>query len=233
MTNNNKIFITQSNYIPWKGYFDAIAACDYFVIYDDMQYTRRDWRNRNIIKTNNGLQWLTIPVEVKGRFSQKINETAIADKDWNMKHLKILNASYAKAACFKEVKEWVDNLYMNCNFKLLTEINQYFLEALMHYLDISVQVKRSEEFDLGADRNMRLVNICKQLNADNYFTGTAAKIYLNETVFASNGISVHYIDNSGYEPYQQLGQGIEHNVSILDLIYNMGKKSHNYLKNSK
>ena len=230
---NSKIIITQSNYIPWKGYFDAISACDYFVIYDDMQYTRRDWRNRNLIKTNNGLQWLTIPVEVKGKFSQKINETIIADKNWNSKHLKILNATYAKAACYNDVKDWVDNLYLDCNVSLLTKINRYFLEAIMQYLDISVQIKRSEEYELDEERNMRLINICKQLNANNYFTGAAAKEYLDEAAFAANGIAVHYIDNSGYKPYQQLGSGFEHYVSMIDLIYNMGKQSRNYLKNCK
>ncbi len=229
----NKIIITQSNYIPWKGYFDAIAACDFFVIYDDMQYTRRDWRNRNLIKTNHGLQWLTIPVEVKGKFSQKINETVIADKNWNNKHLKILNTAYSKAACYKEVKDWIDAIYVNCKYELLTDINQYFLEAIMRYLNITVQIKRSEEFDLDMDRNIRLIKICKELNANNYYTGAAAKQYLDESVFTENGVTVHYFENNGYQPYQQLGHGFEHYVSILDLIYNNGNKSTNYLKNCK
>ena len=77
-----KVAILQSNYIPWKGYFDLINMVDEFILYDDMQYTRRDWRNRNKIKTPQGLQWLTIPVEIKGKFFQKINETKVSEKDW-------------------------------------------------------------------------------------------------------------------------------------------------------
>lgn len=72
-----KVAIVQSNYIPWRGYFDLIAFVDEFIIYDDMQYTKRDWRNRNRIKTSQGLQWITVPVQVKGRFHQKIRETLI------------------------------------------------------------------------------------------------------------------------------------------------------------
>ena len=98
-----KIVITQSNYIPWKGYFDSIAISDEFVIYDDMQYTKRDWRNRNIIKTNNGLKWLTIPVEVKGKFFQKIKDTKISDKNWNMNHLSTLKHNYKNSNKFNEV----------------------------------------------------------------------------------------------------------------------------------
>ena len=76
-----KVLITQSNYIPWKGYFSAISKVDVFVVYDEMQYTKRDWRNRNLIKTPNGLKWLSIPVEVKGKYFQKINETKVSDKN--------------------------------------------------------------------------------------------------------------------------------------------------------
>ena len=97
-----KVLITQSNYIPWKGYFDAIAIADEFVVYDDMQYTRRDWRNRNLIKTKNGLEWLTIPVEVKGKYFQKIRDTKISDPKWAIKHWSIISQNYAKAKYFNE-----------------------------------------------------------------------------------------------------------------------------------
>ena len=230
-----KIIITQSNYIPWKGYFDAIAACDYFIIYDDMQYTKRDWRNRNIIKTEKGLQWLTIPVEVKGKFSQKINETKIADKNWNTKHWKILSNTYAKAAHYKEVKDWLELLYLNCKFDLLSDVNQYFLNAIIAFLGIEVTIKRSEEFDINPedDRTMRLINICNKLSAKEYFTGVSAQAYLDENKFLTQGIAVKYIDNEGYKVYKQMGNNFEHKVSILDLIFNTGNQSAKYLKNVK
>lgn len=228
-----KIIISQSNYIPWKGYFDAIAACDYFVIYDDVQYTRRDWRNRNVIKGPASEKWLTIPVEVKGKYEQRINETVIADNNWTEQHLKTLNSFYVKAPHYTEVNEWVNNLYQNCNFQLLTEVNQYFLEAIFEFLGIKTKIFRSENFITNAERSLRLAEICQQLNADEYHTGPAAKNYLDETVFAAKGIKINYIDNSGYKEYLQLGNGFNHNVTILDLIYNTGTNAPEYLKNIK
>ena len=96
-----KVAIVQSNYIPWKGYFDMIASVDEFILYDDMQFTRRDWRNRNLIKTPTGLQWLTIPVKVKGKFEQKIRETEIEGHDWAKTHWQSLVHNYGKAKHFR------------------------------------------------------------------------------------------------------------------------------------
>ena len=103
-----KIAISQSNYIPWKGYFDLINRVDEFILYDDAQFTRRDWRNRNKIKTPNGTQWLTIPVDVKGRYLQKINETKVSDKKWAIKHWKQIKQNYFKAKYFTKYKDFFD-----------------------------------------------------------------------------------------------------------------------------
>ena len=104
-----KVIITQSNYIPWKGFFDSMAQVDAIVLYDDMQYTKRDWRNRNVIKTQQSLKWLSIPVEVKGKYFQKINETKISDSNWNIDHLNQLKQNFKTAKCYKEVINWIEN----------------------------------------------------------------------------------------------------------------------------
>lgn len=109
-----KIAIDQSNYIPWKGYFDMINMVDEFVLYDDVQYTRRDWRNRNKIVTPNGLMWLTIPVNVKGKYLQKINETTVVDNSWIVKHERSLQEYYARAPYFYKYKDKIWNLYDQC-----------------------------------------------------------------------------------------------------------------------
>ncbi|HVZ95255.1 MAG TPA: WbqC family protein, partial [Chitinophagaceae bacterium] len=129
-----KLLITQSNYIPWKGYFDAINSVDEFVIYDDMQYTKRDWRNRNKIKTANGLQWLTIPVEVKGKYLQKIKDTKISSSKWNKEHWNAVKINYATASFFKQYKDFFEALYLNCNKAYLSEINFLFLTAICNLL---------------------------------------------------------------------------------------------------
>lgn len=225
-----KIIITQSNYIPWKGFFDSMALVDVIVLYDDMQYTKRDWRNRNLIKTPQGLTWLSIPVEVKGKYFQKINETVISDKNWALDHFNKLNQNYKNAKCYKEVIPWIEDLYKKCQFEFLTEINQYFIENINQYLGINVKIIRSEEFKLAEDKTERLVNISKELGATEYFSGPAAKIYMDESKFEKENIKVNYFDYSGYSEYDQLHGKFEHGVTIFDLIFNEGKESNSYLK---
>lgn len=225
-----KIVITQSNYIPWKGYFDGINIADEFVIYDDMQYTKRDWRNRNQIKTPQGLIWLSVPVEVSGKYFQKINETKISDKAWGQQHWNMLKQNYAKAPCFMETKDAFEELYLNNNFELLTELNQAFLERIMIFLGIKTTINRSEKFILHEEKTQRLVNICSECNATDYYSGAAAKAYMDESKFTDKNINVHYFDYSGYPEYPQLYGEFQHGVSILDLIFNTGTNATKYMK---
>jgi hypothetical protein len=225
-----KALITQSNYIPWKGYFDSIAQVDVFVVYDDMQYTKRDWRNRNQIKTPQGLKWLTIPVEVSGKYFQKIRDTKIADKSWNLSHWDILKQNYKSATFFKEMSEWIEPLYKNCEFDFLTDVNMHFINKINEFLGIQTEIRFSSEFELAEEKTQRLVNICKDLNATDYFSGPAAKAYMDETLFNNESISVQYWDYSNYPDYSQLYPPFEHGVSILDLIFNEGENSLHFLK---
>lgn len=227
-----KVAISQSNYIPWKGYFDNIAFVDEFVLYDDMQYTKRDWRNRNKIKTPQGLKWLTIPVEVKGKFYQKINQTLISDPQWQMKHLNILKQNYSKAKCYKEVIEFVEDLYLTANQKNLSEVNFHYLYKICNFLDIKTKLSFSSDYTLldTYNKTERLVNLCKQLEARTYFTGEAAKNYMDKSLFEREDIELKFYDYTGYLPYEQLYGDFEHGVSILDLIFNEGSKAKKFLK---
>ncbi|MCX6291621.1 MAG: WbqC family protein [Bacteroidetes bacterium] len=226
-----KILITQSNYIPWKGYFDSIRMVDEFIIYDDMQYTKRDWRNRNLVKTKEGLKWLSIPVEVKGKFFQKINETVVSEKDWAKNHWSVLVHNYSKAPCFKEVKDVLEELYLSSSETYLTKINHRFISGICGLLGIQTPVFFSDEFTLAEGKTERLVDLCVQRGATDYFTGPAAKNYMDENLFTKENIRVHYFDYSGYPEYPQLFPPFEHGVSILDLLFNAGKDAMKYMKN--
>jgi len=228
-----KILITQSNYIPWKGYFDNIAQCDIFVVYDDMQYTKRDWRNRNYIKTPHGPDWLTIPVNVKGRYFQKINETVISDPDWPDSHWHILKQYYSRSTFFKDISPWIEELYKNATYLTITEINVHFLKAICKFLGINTIFIDSREFTLVEGKTEKLVAICRELNATEYYTGPSAKNYIDETLFQAEGISLKYFNYAGYAEYPQLYEPFEHGVSILDLILNVGQDSKKFLKNIK
>jgi hypothetical protein len=230
MSNSKKVIITQSNYIPWKGYFDSIAAVDVFVVYDDMQYTKRDWRNRNLVKTPQGSKWMSIPVEVKGKFFQKINETKVSDLSWTKSHLGILKQNYAKTKCFKDVFPWVEELYYSCNYSYLTDINLHFIRAINSYLGITTELRSSTEFQLHEEKTQRLVNICKDVDGTDYFSGPAAKAYMDIEKFKSENVAVHFWEYSGYAEYEQLYPPFDHGVSIFDLIFNEGKDSIKYLK---
>lgn len=225
-----KLIITQSNYIPWKGFFDSMAQVDMIVLYDDMQYTKRDWRNRNLIKTPQGQKWLSIPVEVKGKYFQKINETKISDKNWVNDHLYQLKQHYRTAKCYNEVIDWVENLYENCQFEFLSEVNRYFIENINKYLGIKVEIIESKRFELVEDKTQRLVNICKELGATDYYSGPAAKVYMDETIFQKENIRLNYFDYSGYKEYEQLYGDFVHGVSIFDVIFHNGSNSYNIIK---
>lgn len=228
-----KIAILQSNYIPWKGYFDLINIVDEFVIYDDMQYTRRDWRNRNKIQTAQGLQWLTIPVEVKGKYLQKICETKICEKDWNEKHWQTIVQNYTKSKYFKEYKDIFEELYLNCNEEYLSQINYKFIVAINQILGIGTKMRTSSEFELVEGQTQKLLGICKQCGADTYLSGPAAKNYFDEELAKKENIKVEWMDYSDYKEYKQLYKPFEHGVSILDLIFNEGTDAKKYMKSFK
>lgn len=224
-----KVFITQSNYIPWKGYFDAINRADVFVIYDEVQYTKNDWRNRNLIKTPSGTQWLTIPVK-KGNLEQKISETETANDLWRKKHWKTIVQNYQKTPYFESIAAVFEQLYLESGEKMLSRINEQFIKAINQQLGIDTVIHHSSEFELPEDRVERLVSICSELKADTYLSGPAAKNYLDETRFKQAGIGVEWLDYSGYPEYPQRFGDFEHGVSVLDLLFNTGDEAQQYMK---
>ncbi len=224
-----KVAITQSNYIPWKGFFDSVNLVDVFVLYDDMQYTKRDWRNRNLIKCENGTKWLSIPVEVKGKYFQKISETRISDTSWAKQHWMTIKHTYGKLPGFQVYGTKFEELY-NKDYEYLSEVNYAFIKAICEMLNIKTEIHWSSEFELPEGKTERLVSICEDLKASDYFTGAAAKAYMDESLFAKKGIQVHYYDYSGYPEYEQKYPPFTHGVSILDLLFSAGESAPHYMK---
>jgi len=225
-----KVVITQSNYIPWKGFFDSLNLADEFVFYDDMQFTRRDWRNRNQIKTKDGVKWLTVPVEVKGKYFQKIKDTTISDPGWAKNHWDTITHNYSKAEYFKEYKDFFQELYMGKEYVLISDVNTTFTKAICKLLGIETKIRQSDEFELLEEKSERLVDICKKLNATDYYSGPAAKAYMDESKFENENIKIHYFDYSGYPEYRQLHGEFTHAVSIIDLLFNEGPDAKNFMK---
>jgi hypothetical protein len=224
------VAIVQSNYIPWKGYFDLIARADEFILLDDVQYTRRDWRNRNRIKTARGLEWLTIPVEVKGKYQQAIRDTVVSDVSWPERHWRTISQHYARAPFFGAYRERFEELYRGTAERYLSEVNYRFLTAICAVLGIGTPLRWSSEYELANEKTDRLVSLCRQAAANIYLTGPAAKSYLNEARFHEHGIDVAYMDYSGYPDYDQLYPPFEHGVTVLDLILHTGPDAPQYLR---
>lgn len=222
-----KIAILQSNYIPWKGYFDLIDSVDEFIFYDEMQYTRRDWRNRNKIKSPSGLHWLTIPAK-QISLKQKINETEIADSRWTSKHFQTIKQFYSKAPHFNTYKDYFEDLYLNCRFTLLSEINFYFINSLCEVLNIETKLSWSHDYGLVEGKTERLVDLVSKAGGTEYISGPAAQTYIEADLFEQANIKLSWMDYSQYPEYPQLYPPFEHGVSIIDLIINTGPEANSF-----
>lgn len=225
-----KIAILQSNYIPWKGYFDMIAAVDEFILFDDMQYTRRDWRNRNQIKTPQGVQWLTVPVQVKGKYHQKIRDTKVDGSEWPLVHWKALVQNYRRTPHFDEIAAWLEPLYLAESYTHLSLLNRRFIEAVCNYLGIETIITSSWEYNILDGKSERLTDLCAQAGGTEYVTGPAAKDYIEEKLFIEQGIKLTWFDYSAYPCYPQPWGDFVHGVTILDLLFNCGKDAPRYMR---
>jgi hypothetical protein len=227
-----KVAILQSSYIPWKGYFNIIKVVDEFVLLDDVQFTRRDWRNRNLIKTRNGLKWLTIPVAVKGHYLASISEVSTSDNEWRQAHWNQIKEVFRNAPYFNTYAPVFESLYLNEDERNLSTINYTFIKQINLLLKIMTPIRWSKEFDTPRDKTERLFQICKQLKADAYLSGPAAKSYLDVDFFRKNNIDVVWADYSNYPEYNQPYPPFEHHVSVIDLLFHEGPNAINFLKDS-
>jgi hypothetical protein len=223
------IAAVQSNYIPWKGYFDLIRRVDEFVFYDHVQYTRKDWRNRNLIKTPNGLQWLTIPVFFSQDQSQSIRDTKIAATNWSRKHWSAIKSNYAKAPHATEYFERLERLFRDSQEEFLCEVNYRFIAAICEMLGIHTPFRYSADLDLQGERVDAIIDMCKKLGADTYICGPAAKNYMSEADFTPHGIRLEWMDYSHYPEHPQLFPPFEHGVTVIDLLLNTGADAGSYI----
>jgi hypothetical protein len=225
-----RVAIVQSNYIPWKGYFDLVAAVDEFILYDDVQFTKNDWRNRNRIKTPTGVEWLSIPVGQDIR--RLIREVELKDSRWQEAHWRTLEHCYRRAPCFAAAAALLEPLYRGPVYTNLSATNRAFLEAICAWLGIATRIRWSWDYVPGEGRTERLVNLCRQAGATEYVSGPAARDYLDEAAFAAHGIAVRWFEYGEYPEYPQPWGGFEHAVSIVDLLFNCGGEAVRYMKHA-
>ncbi len=223
-----RIAILQSNYIPWRGYFDMIAHVDEFILYDQVQYTKNDWRNRNKIKTPTGEKWITIPTG--SNIKRLICEVELLDQNWQTNHWSMLEANYKKAKYYDEISEILAPIYLHNKYINLSHINADLIKVICKYLSITTRITNSRDYLLIGDRVDKLVNLCLQTQSDTYVTGLNAKNYLTTKNFLRESIMVEWFQYKYEKHYpQHWGKDFINNLSILDLLFNCGKSSRDYM----
>jgi len=215
-----KVAISQSNYIPWAGYFGIISKCDVFVFLDDVQFTSRDWRSRNSIKTADGLKWLSIPVGDSKR--RRICDVKLPDSDWNKRHKSSILTNYRGSTNYQAGIEFVNAIYNDLHFETLSDFNQNWIKfTAVEILGLKCKFLDSREIVSNGIGSDRILSLCKSLSATKYISGPSAASYLNVDEFSVNDIEVAFADYSKMSPYKQLHGDFVPNVSIIDMIFNV------------
>ena len=223
-----RVAAIQSSFIPWRGYFDFIANVDMFVFYDDVQYSKNGWRNRNKIKTPKGAEWLTVPV-VRRSLAQLISEIRIRDDcTWRKKHHSAWSANYCAAPYFDEVMELLGDLEKPQE-RTISELNIHLTRRICDYLEIKTPMILSSDLSLRGIKTERLIDLLKKLNATTYLSGPSADAYLDKDLFRQNGIRLEY-KSYDYAPYPQLWGDFIGEVTVLDLIANCGPDAKNLIR---
>ena len=217
--NCKKVAILQSNYIPWKGYFDLIHDVDLFIFYDDVQYTHSDWRHRNKLMTRDGPRWLTIPAGHD--LKRLICEVEIPDQGWKQQHRSIIEQNYRNAPFVEESESLLDFLYAN-PVTNLSDYNQRAIKHLSNILGIRAEFTDSRLLGVNGRKTERLIGILESVGATKYISGPSARDYIDEPMFAEAGIELAYKEYPAYPDYHQCFTPFSPFVSVLDLLFNVG-----------
>ncbi len=225
-----RVAMLQSNYIPWKGVFDLIHRVDVFVFYDDVQFTKKDWRSRNKIPTANGELWLTVPVLTKGKRDQLVFETMIDQStDWQQKHHRTLTLNYAKAPYIRDYEQLLFDFYLAKRWANLSEMNVYMTKYLCGELGITAEFVNAQDLGISGDKDgEKVIQICQALDCDHFINGPASKAFMDEQKFKAADIELEYMEYE-YPQYKQLFHPFNHYVSVLDLLFMTGKDAPHYI----
>lgn len=220
-----RVAILQPNFLPWRGYFDIINQVDEFVIYDDVKYTKQDWRNRNRVKTPGGPTWITVPVE-SGATSKLICDVAISDRYEPENIKKTIQMAYSKAPFFSHYFDSLCSI-LDRETSSLIDLDVALIRYVNQAMKIDTQLSFSTEIEAAGHKTERLINLLKKCGATHYLSGPAARDYIDSVLFEQNEIVLEYMSYN-YPPYPQLWGAFEPYVSVIDLLFNVGPDSIRY-----
>ncbi len=224
------ITIHQPNYIPWLGFFHKLLISDIYVAFDDVQFEKNSFNNRNKIKTSSGDCWLTIPVITKGKSKETLINNAQIDNNqkWAKKHLKTIQINYSKSEFYEDYILFFEETY-NKKWDMLSDLNVHILRWLLREFEIETKfILSSKTKDKTGKKDKLVLDICKKLDADIYVSGALGKGYLNVDEFKKEKIDVYFQDYN-HPKYSQLWGDFKPYMSIIDLLFNHGKESKNII----
>lgn len=224
------LVVLQPGYLPWLGFFDQMRRADIFVYYDDVQFDKHGWRNRNRIKTPAGPIWLTVPVRHHGKGQPLINEVEIdPTSHWPRKHIGSLKQYYAKAPyAHRYLPELAELLHRP--WTRLLDLDLAVAGMMAGWLQLSVPVVCSSACGITGERSQRLVDLCRHFGATRYLSGAAARDYLDVELFARHGIAVAWQDYQ-HPIYPQQSEPFVPYLSAIDLLLNCGDDSAALVRN--
>ena len=221
----------QPVYLPWLGLFQKIQASDFFCFFDIVQYQKKDFNNRNKIKTMNGEMWLSVPVETKGYLDKKINDIKIIEDGWRRKHYKSIYFAYEKSNFFDEYIGDIEKIIFNGKQEFLTDLNFDILIFLLRSLNITTPIVKASDYNFSGHKSDLVLDMCTTLNADSYIFGEQGRNYADINSFSQKNINVLFQDYQHPE-YAQLYGEFSPYMSVIDLIFNLGPDSLDVLTNN-
>lgn len=222
----------QPHFLPWLGYFNKVANSDVFVWLEDVQFRKNYFQNRTKIKAHNEELWLTVPVK-KSTLDTPISDIEIVPGRDFLKIPKTIKNYYSKAPFFYRYYEEIEELITNNN-TTLNELNFSLFTHFLKILEINTTIISSLSLQIEEnDANNRLVEICKKLNATEYIAGKGGLNYMDTSLFKNNNIEVLWqnypVDSISYI---QLQKPFLQGLSILDVLFNVGKEKTQELINT-
>jgi hypothetical protein len=218
------VVVLQPSYLPWLGFFDQIRRSSVFVYYDDVQFDKNGWRNRNRIRNGDAPLWLTVPVRQNGRFGQAILETEIdRSQPWALRHTRSLRQCYARAPFLNLYMDELEEL-LHRPWSLLCDLDMAAVALICRWLELEQPLHRASELGIQGGQTERLLSICRHFGASRYLSGAAATCYLDVELMESHGVAVEFQDYR-HPVYPQRGGPFLPYLSIIDLLFNMGPGS--------
>ena len=202
-----KIAILQSNYLPWTGVFELISSVDRFVFYDNVQFTKQDWRTRNRIKTDNGNLWLSVPIQRQKLKTNIVDIKICNEVNWKKKHYKSFCQYYSKFKYFHQYKYLLD--FYLLEWEYLYKLNRYTTEKISRILGIDTKFYYSEDFEVSGNPTEKIIQVVNQLGGDIYVSGQSGRNYIDESLFID--IKLEYMEYK-----------TKNRFTVLDNIFNNG-----------